>query len=149
MLIRDVKIIIASKIKGTRPMPDDIELSFNVYEALQYVATMTTPRVLLRNSQKDIQDSTFRVIEECSYITIPDRPVFDVSDKDYSDIKHLNIDEDLVFAVIYYTLHVMLKGNEPTQLGGNKKTSKEMCDDLIAIYQSNFSRAGAEIHDVL
>jgi len=149
MLIRDVKTIIEGKVAGTRPMPTDEQLSFDVYEAMQYVATMTTPRVLLRNSETSVMESTFRVIEECSYITNPDRPIFDVSNKEYSDVKHLNIDEDLVFAVIYYALHIIMKGNEPTQVGGNKKTAKDMADDLISIYESNFARAGASIYDTL
>lgn len=149
MLIRDVKTIIEGKIAGTRPMPEDIQLSFDVYEALQYVATYTTPRVLLRNSEKDVSESTFRVIEECAYITMPDRPIFDTTNKEYSDVKHLNIDEDLVFAVIYYTLHIIMKGNEPTQVGGNKKTFEDKAKELINVYQSNFTRAGSEILDVM
>jgi len=149
MLIKDVKIIIEDKVAGTRPMPSDLELSFNVYEALQYIATMTTPRVLLRNTKTDVEEDTFRVLEECAYITVPERPIFDTSNKEYSDVKHLNIDEDLAFAVVYYTLHIIMKGNEPTQVGGNKKTAKETADDLIATYQSNFSRAGAEFYGLL
>lgn len=146
MLIKDTKTIIESKVAGTRPMPSDEQLSFDVFEALQYVATETTPRVLLRNSKTDKQESTFRVIEECSYITTPDRPIYDVANKDYSEVTHLNMDEDLVYAVIYYTLHIIFQGNEPTQLGGNKKTSEDKANDLIAKFQSNFSRAGATLY---
>ena len=149
MLVKDVKTIIEGKIAGTRPMPTDVQLSFDVLEGMRYVATLTTPRVLLRNTQTDKQESTFRVIEECSYITTPTAPIFDVENRDYSEIVHLNMDEDLVFAVIYYALHVIFKGNEMTQLGGMKKSFKDMADNLIALYDSNFTRAGAEIHDVI
>ncbi len=149
MLIKDVKTVIEGKLAGTRPTPSDEQLSFDVLEALQYVASTTTPRVLLRNTETDVQESTFRVIEECSYITIPDKPVFDVADKDYSEVRHLNMDEDLVYAVIYYALHVIMKGNEPTQTGGNKLTFKQQADSVISVYQSNFTRAGGILYELL
>ena len=63
------------------------------------------------------------------------------------------MDEDLSFAVIYYALHVIFKGNEPRQAmsggGGIKESFKSLADDVIGVYQSNFTRAGGTLYGLL
>lgn len=151
MLVSTSKTILADKLQGIRPMPSDESLTEIALEAMIYIATRTTPSVLIKDVATDGQEFVvLRVIEDNKYIVYPQKPVYDLRDPNYSEISILNIDEDLSYAVVYYMAELIVHGNENIS---NQSTSlskfMSKVNEYISLYDSNFSRAGRETYGLM
>jgi hypothetical protein len=105
---------------------NDEILAQNVYEALLYVCSMCVPSELIKDGIAENYIEVLRHIEGGKYIKAPEYP-------DFSDTqKHLQIDEALTYAVIYYSC--FLVGKMENQM------LKQMCDEITGIYNANYSR---------
>ena len=151
MLISTAKKILSQRLAGIRPLPEDDVLTELGSEALIYIATRTTPRVLTRDIYIEGDDySTLRVLEDNMFIVVPDKPIFDIANENYSSTSQLHMDEELSYAVIYYVGYLILLGNEANTRGGTARDKfKEQCEDYIAIFDSNYSRAGRQTYGLI
>ena len=137
------KTTLSVKIKGTQPVPDDDTLAVYTYEAITYVATRTTPKVLIiKNEVADADLQFLRAIENGFSIRLPEYPDFT------EDTYPLDIDNELSYAVMYYTCYLITKGKSgvPDNIKADYFNEAER---LIAIFDSNFSRAGDTLYGTL
>ena len=140
------KSTVAHKLKGNQPMPSDDELSVIAYEAMIYVATRTTPKsYIIKSGTMDNELDSLRTIEEGFYIRMPEIPKFDGTGEN-GDV--IDMDNELMYATIFYTAFLLV-----TSKSGVPKSLKEEylleCERLIAIFDSNFSRAGSNLYEPL
>jgi hypothetical protein len=127
MLLSLVKKQIQNKCSASFSVPKDEILCDIIYEAMLYVCTLCIPNELLRKDltlEKNYVE-VFRLIKNGMYIKSPEYPDFSGSNR------HLQIDEALTYAVIYYSCFIIGKMKE-LQL-------KKLCDDIIGVYNTNFS----------
>lgn len=96
MLLKDVKTAIAKKIQiaGGLKLPSDEILEVIIHEAMIEVANRTIPVELTRNAFIKTDETILRYLRDGNMVVIPEIP--DLS----SDKKHLQMDEDLNYAVI-------------------------------------------------
>ena len=150
MLISTSKKILEQRLKGVRPLPEDEILTEIAKESMIYVATRTTPRVLTRDVEIDGEDyQTLRILEDNAFIIIPDTPIYDKRNPDYSDGKHLNMDEDLSYSVIYYMAYIITQGAEGDRIGAYRDRWMKQVNDIIGLFDSNYSRAGRETYGLM
>lgn len=151
MLLSDAKRLLEQRLKGIRPIPDDSMLDMLFFEAIVYVATRTTPRVLTKDIGVEAEDYTvLRVIEDNMFIVMPDKPIFDISNENYSATAILHIDEELCFAVVYYVAYLILTGSEANTRGSTARADfLKQANDYISMFDSNYSRAGRETYGLL
>ncbi|MBR8466176.1 hypothetical protein KDE13_07470 [Campylobacter sp. faydin G-140] len=128
MLSKRAKEILLFKGKSGIKIPDDEILSELFLEAMLYVATKCTPSELMERYVSP-KMQVFRNLANETFIRIPKKPDFK------SDTEHLQIDEELSYAVIYEVLYLLNK--EPF----NRQQSLE----IIAQYNAN---EGLSIDDV-
>ncbi len=151
MLISSAKNILDQRLKGIRPTPEDNLLSEYGLEAITYIATRTMPKVLTRDLEVEGEDYTvLRMIEDNMFIIVPNKPVFDIADANYSASSQLHIDEELSYAVVYYMAWLILVGNEATSRAGVARDRfMKQVNDYISLYESNYTRAGRRTHGIL
>ena len=139
------KTTIGVKLKGTQPLPDDDTLAVYTYEAITYVATRTTPKsFIIKAEVSDEELHALRTIEEGFYIRLPEFP--DFSGIEPTEI--IDMDEELSYATMYYTCYLITKGKSgvPDNIKSDYFAEAER---LIAIFDSNFSRAGSNLYEPL
>ena len=151
MLISSAKTIIEQRLKGIRPLPEDNMLTEFGKEALIYIATRTTPKVLTRDLEIEGEDyNVLRMIEDNMFVIMPDTPVFDIANPDYSSTAQLHMDEELSYAVVYHMAWLVLMGNEASSRAGVARDRfKKQVDDYIELYDSNYTRAGRETYGLM
>ena len=151
MLISSAKTILEQRLKGVRPVPEDVMLTEYGKEALMYIATRTIPRILTRDLVVEGEDyNVLRMIEDNMFIVVPNTPVFDVANPDYSSTSQLHIDEELSYAVVYYMAWLILMGNEAASRAGvMRDRMKKQVDNYIELYDSNYTRAGRETYGLM
>jgi len=151
MLISSAKTILEQRLKGVRPVPEDVMLTEYGKEALMYIATRTIPRILTRDLVVEGEDyNVLRMIEDNMFIVVPNTPVFDVANPDYSSTSQLHIDEELSYAVVYYMAWLILMGNEASSRAGvMRDRMKKQVDNYIELYDSNYTRAGRETYGLM
>jgi len=122
MLLSRVKSLIDLKVKADKKLPTDDILEALIQEATIYTANRCDPAELTRDILTD--KTVLKMIENGKVIIEPEYP--DLT----STIKHLQIDEILTYPVINYVcfLHT-----------GNVMY-KQLADEDIAVYRSDFSR---------
>jgi len=138
MLLIKVKQIFSTKIKiaGGLKMPVDSDLSETVFEALIFVATHCIPRELLKDSAIDTDEVLLRNLSDGFFIKEPAYPIFDASDPLYNASMHLQIDEDLNYAVINKA--VALYSREAK----NIMKFEEEARRVINRYKANYNKVG-------
>jgi len=124
MLLTHVKSSIQYKLSGARKLPEDVVLASFLFEAMYYVAGKCVPNELIR-SYEDHQDKVMRPLQSGRFLTVPEFPDFTKT------TRHLLIDEDLTYAIIYYTIYII----------GKNPDDKAMCDDII---YEHISKEGIE-----
>lgn len=137
------KTTVGVKIKGTQPLPDDATLGVYTYEAMQYIATRTTPKSLITKAEvADAELHSLRTIEEGYYIRLPEFP--DFSGIEPTEI--IDMDEELNYATIYYVCYLITKGKSavPDNIKSDYFAEAER---LIGIFDSNFTRAGGSLYE--
>ncbi len=151
MLISTSKKLLEQRLKGIRPLPDDEVLSELGLEAITYIATRTMPKVLTRDLEIEGEDYTvLRMIEDNMFIIVPDKPIYDVANPNYSATASLHIDEELAYAVVYYIAWLILMGNESASVAGVARDRfKKQVNEYISLYESNYTRAGRRTHDIM
>lgn len=121
MLLSDVKKSITKNMEQSYKMPDDDILAEKVFEALIWVATQCAPSELVRDTIAEADEQVLRYLPGMKFIVVPEKPDFK------STVKHLMIDETLVFAVINFTTFVL----------SNEAKFKSMSDLWISSYKMN------------
>lgn len=132
MKLTTVKEIFETKVAvtgGLKP-PTDNQLQMIAHEAMVYVATKCKPRELLQDMQHDGIGDILRLVEGGRYVMMPEMPDFTNTER------HLQMDEDLVYAVIAKMV-ALYSGNERDIL----KNENE-CTRIINSYKANFNRTG-------
>jgi len=130
MLTSRAKDIFNTKIKaigGLNP-PTDAELNEFLYEAMIYAATKCIPNELLRSSENENETAILRFIGGGDFIVLPEMP--NVSD----DLQHLQIDEELSYAVINKAVSLFCR-----DLNHIRKFENE-ADNAINRYKANYSK---------
>jgi hypothetical protein len=132
MLLSHIKNAILQKCTASFKVPDDELLQSILHEASLYVCSMCSPSELIREDKTFELDyvKVYRLIEGGKYIKVPEYP--DLSKPE----RHLQIDEALTYAVIYYACFIVGKMKD----FGLKK----QCDDIIGVYATNFSNVEYE-----
>lgn len=100
MLLSAVKKALIAKGAGAR-IKDDEVLADTLHEALIWVASRCVPVVLLRRN--DESETVLRHLEQGFYVAAPKRP--DMSNAN----EHLQIDDDLDWAVINYAMFLLMR----------------------------------------
>ena len=145
MLNSMFKSSVEYKLKGNSPMVSDDELSVITYEGIVFISSRTTPKSLITLADVDSdENNSLRAIEDGYYIRIPDVPLFDGSEP----TELIDIDEELSYALVYYVCYLVVKPKSgvPDRIKNEYLSEAER---LIALYDSNFTRAGEELYDVI
>lgn len=145
MLNSMFKSSVEYKLKGNSPMVSDAELSVITYEGIVFISSRTTPKSLITLADVDSdENNSLRAIEDGYYIRIPDVPLFDGSEP----TELIDIDEELSYALVYYVCYLVVKPKSgvPDRIKNEYLSEAER---LIALYDSNFTRAGEELYDVI
>ena len=124
MLLTQVKTSIQYRLSSGKKLPDDTLLASFIYEAMYYVAGKCVPSELVR-SYVDHQEKVMRPLQNGRFISVPEYPDFSKTSR------HLLIDEDLTYAVIYYTCFLI----------GRSPEDKLMADEII---NEHISKEGIE-----
>ncbi len=130
MKLSEAKQSILTKVSmaGGLKAPSDEELSLFCKEALVFVASRCAPVVLLREARCDLSEEILRYIDNEMLILMPDTP-------DFTDSKaHLQIDEELNYAVINKTCSLMSRSVE-----FSRRFSDE-CEEIIRLYKANATK---------
>ena len=122
MLLTKVKASVQYRLSTNKKLPEDDVLQDLLHEAAIYVANRCDPAELIRPLGTDC--TILKAIEGGKVIIEPEYPYFTKTER------HLQIDETLSFAVINYLCFLISK--EPMY--------KQLSDEDIAIYRSDFSR---------
>ena len=128
MKLSHVKSSIAYKLSTGRKLPEDDVLASIVFEAMYYVAGRCTPRELTK-SHMDYEEKVLRFLDNGRFVSIPEYPDFSKPDR------HLLIDEDLTYAVIYYVCFIISRD----------VANKTMADEII---NEHISKEGDGIYGV-
>ena len=128
MLLTHVKSSIQYRLAGGKKLPEDTLLASFVYEAMYYVAGKCVPSELVR-SYIDHQEKVMRPLQNGRFISVPEYPDFSKTSR------HLLIDEDLTYAVIYYTCFII----------GRSADDKLMADEII---NEHISKEGIENYGI-
>lgn len=128
MLLTHVKSSIQYRLSGGKKLPEDTLLASFVYEAMYYVAGKCVPSELIR-SYADHQDKVMRPLQNGRFVSVPELPDFSKTSR------HLLIDEDLTYAVIYYTCFII----------GRSPDDKLMADEII---NEHISKEGIENYGI-
>lgn len=120
-------MVLEQKGKGGIKLPEKATLSYLTHEALLFVASRCVPSELLERYKTPNMQVFRNVGNEC-FIRMPRVPDFD-------GFSHLDINEDLVYAVMYEVLFLLNK--EPFY--------RNLALDIIAQYNAN---EGKDIDDV-
>ena len=141
------KATVAQKLKGNQPMPSDEELSVLTYEAIIYVATRTTPKsFIIKSGTMDNELESLRTIEEGFYIRMPETPYFDGTEGPNGDV--VDIDNELIYATIFYTCFLIVTAKSGVPKGLKEEYLLE-AERLISIFDSNFTRAGSNLYELI
>lgn len=126
MLLIHVKQAIKNKTTDSYNFPNDEELEGIIHEANLYVCGLCEPSELIReNLNFEKESRVLRHLENGLVIKVPEYP-------DFTNEKlHLQIDETLTFATIYYACFVISKHKN--------FDFKVQADEVINVYRSNFS----------
>lgn len=127
MLLAKVKEAIKKKSEDSYKLPDDETLANIVHEASLYVCSLCEPSELIRkdNVLNDKEHRVFRHIENGLFIKVPEYPDFS------KEMYHLQMDEALTYAVIYYACFIISKQKD--------MNFKALANETINIYRSNFA----------
>lgn len=145
MLNTMFKASVAFKLKGNAPMVTDEELQVITYEGIQFLSSRTTPKSLITFDDVDEDEvNSFRAIEDGYYIRIADVPDFTGAEP----TEVIDMDEELTVALIYYVCYIVVKpkGGVPDNIKAEYLSEAER---LINLYDSNFTRSGDELYDVI
>ena len=139
MLLSRAKSIFEVKIKTTGGLqaPKDADLSEIFYEALIFIATKCIPKELLKDIAVDTDQEVLRSIKGGFFIMKPAFPIFDVSDINYNALVHLQIDNDLDYAVINKAAALYSREIKNITKFENETTR------IINRYKANFNKVGA------
>ena len=114
MKLSILKSTIQYKLSQGKKLPDDAILASIIFEAMYYVCGRCVPSELVK-THMDYEEKVLRHLSGGRFIAIPEYPDFSKLDR------HLLIDEDLTYAVIYYTCFII----------GRSVDDKAMADDII------------------
>ena len=145
MLNTMFKASVAFKLKGNSPMVTDDELQVITYEGIQYLSSRTTPKTLITLDDIDADENdSFRAIEDGYYIRLADIPDFTGTEP----TEVIDMDEELTNALIYYVCYLVVKPKSgvPDNIKNEYLSEAER---LINLYDSNFTRSGDELYDVI
>lgn len=124
MKLTNVKQAIEYRNRAGHKLPSDGVLQDMLYESLLYVAQRCEPSELMGDSLGDFGQRPLRLIENGRFIKIPEYPDFTKVER------HLQIDEDLTYAVINHVMYLITSISD----------YKVLADETIAIYCSNDGR---------
>jgi hypothetical protein len=126
VLLSKVKELIKNKSTTSYKITDDSILEGIIYEALLYVCSMCEPSELIQIGVAPNYIEVLRHIEGGKYLKAPEYPDFTKTNR------HLQMDEALTYAVIYYSCFIISKMENIIL--------KQLADEIVAVYKSNYSR---------
>lgn len=152
MLNTKFKSTVAFKLKGNAPMITDEELEFVTYEGMHYIATRTTPRCLIVKSTEENEQelNALRTIEDGFYVRMPTEPNF----TNIEPTEIIDMDESLTYALAYYVCYLIVKTKSIVSpnavvVADVKAEYRDAAENLITLFESNFSRGGDTLHDII
>ena len=120
MLLTKIKTNIGYRLSQGKKLPEDEVLESLINEAMYYVCYRCVPAELLRTFV-DYEYKPLRFLQNGRFIVVPEYPDFTKTSR------HLQIDENLTFAVINYT--AFLISSNPT----HKQLADEIINEHIAV----------------
>lgn len=109
-----IKSSIEYRLSMGKKLPNDDVLASFLFEAVYYVAGKCTPFKLLK-SYSDYEENVLRPLDGARFISVPEYPDLTKTER------HLLIDEDLTYAVVYYVCFII----------SSDASHKMMADEII------------------